>query len=127
MYSQIADCPLHTPFSYIHFCRFNECTATYRGVQNLFKLICNKFRHRNAMSKYSMLLRSMVSLLFCSCVKFNEFSSSHPKIVPKSIDIMWKELHKLLLDHWFVYFYTLEFGAPEGKSFKRADSDVQVH
>ena len=108
-------------------CSFEECDATFKGVQRLFGLVCSKLPSE-ALSTMNM-LKSAISLLFCSCKKCIDFSpDSAAAMVRSGIKEMWKRLYQSLLDDFFVYHYSPKFGNPDDKrkKFQDAQSDIKV-
>jgi hypothetical protein len=107
---------------------FEECDATFKGVLRLFELICKKLRSETL--SIMNILESAISLLFCSCKKFLDFSPNSAVVVVQSggTKEMWKKLYRSLLDDLFIYHYSPKFGNPDDKrkKFRSAQPDIKA-
>ena len=86
----------------------------------IFKSVVEKLSY-NCEPVYANLLQLVSTLLLHASVKLSNFSVNKPEIINERIEKMWKQIHKSLLNDWFISHYSTMFGG-----FKDAKDDLEV-
>ena len=110
------------------FYRFEEAAASFREMQEIFRLLLTK-KISSSAPVNAELLHLVVSLLFHGSAKVEVVAVNHIECVPEAeqlISKMWQELAKLIEENWITSYFSPKFGAPGDKKFNNADNDIQV-